>query len=73
MKVGSLSFGPTLSGSAGSNSIFEIKATEYNNKSTTLILSGLGKKNLSFDSLAASTSPKISGDEFAAYSSTSGL
>ena len=72
MKVVYFTFGSTLSGYASRNQIFEIKATEYNTKTNTLILSGSGKTIVSFGSLAASTSPKSSGGGLAAYSSRSG-
>ena len=60
-----------MSSSNVSNPIFEIKANEYKTKIYTPMLSGSGKKNLSFGSMSASDSSKISGGRFAYYSSTS--
>ena len=52
--------------------IFEIKATEDKTKIYTHILYGSGKILVSFGSLAASASSKISGDGFTDYYSTRG-
>ena len=71
MEVGYFSFGSSVSDYAVSKTIFEIKATEEKNNISTPIMSVSGKAVLSFGSLAASASPKISGGGFAAYSSTS--
>ena len=64
-KVGYLSFGSPVSASAVSKPIFEIKATEDKTKISTPMLSGSGKK-LSFGYMAAGSSKKSSGGEFAA-------
>ena len=56
-----------------SKPIFEIKSTEYKTNIYTPMLSGAGGNVVSFGSLAASASPKISGGGFADYSNTSGL
>ena len=61
LKVGYFSFVSTVSASAVSKSIFDIKATEKKTKIYTPMFSGLGKNFLSFGSLSASASPKISG------------
>ena len=58
--------------SALSKTIFEIKATEDKTNISTPMLSGSGKNAVSFGSLDASSSQKISGGGFAAYSSTGG-
>ena len=72
LKVGSFSFGSTVSASAVSKPTFEIKATVYKTNISTHMLSGSVKSIVSFGSMAASASPKISGGGFATYSSTSG-
>ena len=54
-----------------SKPIFEINNTEDKNNIYTPIFSGSGKNFISFGSMDASTSPKISGGEFSTYSSTS--
>ena len=59
-----------MSASAVSNPVFEIKATEYKTNISTPMLSGSGKNAVSFGSLDASSSQKISGGGFAAYSNT---
>ena len=71
LKVGSFSFGSSLSAYAVSKPIFEIKSTEDNTKITTPIFSVSGKI-VSFGYPAETASPKSSGCEFADYSSTSG-
>ena len=60
-----------MSASAVSKPIFDIKATENKTKIYTPMFSVSGKNVLSFGSLDASASPKISGGEFAAYYRTS--
>ena len=72
LKSGLFSIGSPVSASAVSDPIFEIKATEYKTNISTLMLSGSVKNFVSFGSLAASTSPKISSDSFSAYYSTRG-
>ena len=72
LKVGSLTFGSPVSASAVSNPIFEINSTEDKTKMFTPMFSGLGKKTVSFGSMAARASPKISSGGFSDYYSTSG-
>ena len=72
LKVGSLSFGSPVSVSDVSKPIFDINATEEKTNISTPMMSGSDKNVVSFGSLAASVSPKSSGDGFADYSSTSG-
>ena len=64
MKVGPFSYGSPVSASSGIKPIFEIKATEDKTNITIPILSGSVKNIISFDSLAASASPKSSGGGF---------
>ena len=61
MNVGSFSFGSPVSASDVNKPIFEIKATEDNTNISTPMLSGSGKKVVSFGSMALNASPKISG------------
>ena len=61
-----------MSASVVSKPIFYIKVTEDKTNISTPMLSGSGKKVVSFGSLDASAPPKISGGGFATYSSTSG-
>ena len=70
MKVVYLLFVSPVSASTISMPIFEITATEDKTNISTPILSESGKKSISFDSLAARASPKISVGGFATYSST---
>ena len=72
MQAGSLSFGSSVSDSAVSKPIFDIKATEENTKITTPILSGSVENALYLGSLAASASSKSSDGGFTDYSRTSG-
>ena len=60
----SFSFGSPVSASVVNKPIFDIKATEENTNISTPMLSRTGKKILSFGSLAASASAKISGGGF---------
>ena len=53
-----------MSASDVSKPIFDIKATEYKTNISTPMLSGSGKNVLSFGSLSASASLKISGGGF---------
>ena len=71
LKLGSFSFGSPVSASTVSKPILEIEATEDNNKITTPMLSGSGKKIVYFGSLATSASTKISCGGFTAYYKTS--
>ena len=64
MKVEYLSFGSLVIVSAVSKSIFEIRANEDKDNINTHMLSGSGKKVLSFVSLSASALPIISGGVF---------
>ena len=73
LKVGSFLFGSPVSAFDFSKLIFEIKATEEKTNILTPMLSVSGKKVLSFGSLDANASPKISVGGFATYYSTSGL
>ena len=64
LKVGSFSFGSPVSASAVGKPIFEIKATEKNNKISTPMLSGSVKNVVYFCSVDESSSPKSSGGGF---------
>ena len=61
-----------MSDSAVSKPIFEVKVTEDKNSIAIPMLSGSDKAVLSFGSMAARASSKISGGGFADYSSTIG-
>ena len=61
IKVGSFSYGSTVSASAGINQNNYIKVTENKTNIFTPMLYGSGKNVLSFGYLDASASPKISG------------
>ena len=61
LKLVNFSFGSLASASADSNPISDIKPTEDKTNILTPFFSGSIKKVLSFGSLAASASPKISG------------
>ena len=71
LEVGSFSVGSPVSASTVSKPTFDIKATEYKTNISIPMLSGSGKNIVSFGSLDASASPKISSGGFATYSSTS--
>ena len=64
LKVSCLYFGSPVCASAVSKPIFDIKATEYNTKISTPTFYESGKNVLSFGSMAANASPKISGGGF---------
>ena len=64
LKVGSFSFGSPVSGYAVNKTIFDINSTEDNINISTPMLCGSVKNTLSFGSMAASDSPKSSGNGF---------
>ena len=70
LKIVYFSFGSPVSASAVSKLIFEIKTTENNTKIYIPMLYGSGGNVVSFGSLAASASAKISFGRFATYSRT---
>ena len=62
--MGYFSFGSPVSASDVSKPIFEIKDTEYKTNISAPMLSGSVKNSACFGSLAARSSPKISGGGF---------
>ena len=65
-------FGSPVSAYTVSKPIFDTNATEDKTNIYTPLVSVSGKNVVSFGSMDASTSPKISGGGFAAYSVTRG-